>query len=505
MANFYLLNVPQWFSNSGVVLSGGKIYTYSASSTTPLAAYSDSTGTTVLSNPVILDSAGRGQIWLSAASYKFVIQTSAGVTLLTIDGYNPANINSTVAGLTDTSTFTMQQPTAATGSANQSSNQMLVQGRYWTGAADATDSWVFQNVIGAGSNPTSTFTVTHSGSSGTAVFSFPGAVSFGSVTSDVKLASGKVVSWNNDAGFSRTTAGTIAFGNGTQGDISGTIIGAIYQVGASDSGISRTAAKTFAFGDGTAGNATGTIKAAVLVAVESTAPAGVASSDVLYADSTDHRWKMKNNNGTAKLVSAGVHASQVFTANGTFTIPAGVTGVKFTIIAGGGAGGGATAGNGGAGGGAGGIAIKYLSGITPGNTIAVTVGAGGTGVSGSAGNGGGNSTIASGTEIITTVTANGGNGGSSGTVPQTGGNGGAVSTNGDINGYGASGAPYIVSPAGAMGGATMLGGNGNIAGGSTVGNAASANTGSGGSGAGAGASNAGGAGGSGIVIAEWVT
>jgi lysophospholipase L1-like esterase len=35
---------------------------------------------------------------------------------------------------------------------------------------------------------------------------------------------------------------------------------------------------------------------------EGTAPSGVASSDLLYPDSTDHRWKMNNNNGGATAV-----------------------------------------------------------------------------------------------------------------------------------------------------------------------------------------------------------
>ncbi|HEV8491035.1 MAG TPA: hypothetical protein VGR76_02145 [Candidatus Angelobacter sp.] len=38
--------------------------------------------------------------------------------------------------------------------------------------------------------------------------------------------------------------------------------------------------------------------------VEAAAPSGVASSDLLYADSTAHRWKMINNNGAAKTVAA---------------------------------------------------------------------------------------------------------------------------------------------------------------------------------------------------------
>jgi hypothetical protein len=38
--------------------------------------------------------------------------------------------------------------------------------------------------------------------------------------------------------------------------------------------------------------------------VEAAAPSGIASSDIFYPDSTAHRWKMINNNGSAKTVAA---------------------------------------------------------------------------------------------------------------------------------------------------------------------------------------------------------
>ena len=78
----------QFFTNSGVILSGGKLYTYAAGTTTPQTAYTSSSGVTAHTNPIILDSAGRvpgGEIWLSAASYKFVLNTSTDVLIATYD------------------------------------------------------------------------------------------------------------------------------------------------------------------------------------------------------------------------------------------------------------------------------------------------------------------------------------------------------------------------------------------------------------------------------------
>ena len=71
----------QLFNNSGVVLAGGKIYTYAAGTTTPATTWVDSTQIVTNSNPIILDSSGRAsnEIWLqSGSAYKFVITDSVG-------------------------------------------------------------------------------------------------------------------------------------------------------------------------------------------------------------------------------------------------------------------------------------------------------------------------------------------------------------------------------------------------------------------------------------------
>jgi hypothetical protein len=82
----------QFFDNNGVILSGGKIYTYAAGTTTPRATYTSSSGATPHANPIILDSAGRvpgGEIWLTdGLVYKFVIETSTGSLLGTYDNIN---------------------------------------------------------------------------------------------------------------------------------------------------------------------------------------------------------------------------------------------------------------------------------------------------------------------------------------------------------------------------------------------------------------------------------
>lgn len=86
----------QFFDNSGNPLTGGKIYTYAAGTTTPQTAYTSSTGSTPHTNPIILDAAGRvpgGEIWLTdGLQYKFVLKTSVDVLIATYD--NIVGINS---------------------------------------------------------------------------------------------------------------------------------------------------------------------------------------------------------------------------------------------------------------------------------------------------------------------------------------------------------------------------------------------------------------------------
>lgn len=205
---------------------------------------------------------------------------------------------------------------------------------------------------------------------------------------------------------------------------------------------------------------------------------------------------------TVSNVSGLTPGKQIFTSSGTFTIPSGVKAVKVTVVGAGGAGGGATTTSGsGAGGSGGGWAVKWLTGLTPGNTLAVTVGSGGTGNANATGGSGGNSTVASGTQTISTITGTGGNGG-----PITGTNAAlnGAGTGGDTNGNGLSGQYSTFGNSGGIGGGSFLGGGGSfgISGAGGAGNA----PGSGGGGAGGSASGtvAGGGGANGIVIFEWI-
>jgi hypothetical protein len=78
----------QFFDLNGAPLSGGKLYTYAAGTTTPLASYTDFTGNIANTNPIILDSRGEANVWLEGAIYKFALYDSTNVLIWTVDNIN---------------------------------------------------------------------------------------------------------------------------------------------------------------------------------------------------------------------------------------------------------------------------------------------------------------------------------------------------------------------------------------------------------------------------------
>jgi hypothetical protein len=78
------------FFNGNTPLTGGKLFTYAAGTTTPETTYTTVAGNVAHTNPIVLDSSGRipagGEIWLSdTVSYKFVLTTATDVVLGTYD------------------------------------------------------------------------------------------------------------------------------------------------------------------------------------------------------------------------------------------------------------------------------------------------------------------------------------------------------------------------------------------------------------------------------------
>lgn len=123
----------QFFDNNGIMLSGGKIYTYEAGTTTPLATYTSSTGTTAHTNPIVLDAAGRvpsgGEIWNELRLYKFILKTSADVTLATYDNVG-SSFNSTAIIANFTGNGSAVAFTLASSPASENATNVYINGVY---------------------------------------------------------------------------------------------------------------------------------------------------------------------------------------------------------------------------------------------------------------------------------------------------------------------------------------------------------------------------------------
>jgi len=76
----------QFFDANGDPLVGGKVFTYAAGTTTPLATYTTSAGNVPNTNPVILNARGEADIWYSpGVSYKVVLKDAVDATIWTVD------------------------------------------------------------------------------------------------------------------------------------------------------------------------------------------------------------------------------------------------------------------------------------------------------------------------------------------------------------------------------------------------------------------------------------
>lgn len=77
----------RFLDNNGAPLAGGMLYSYVAGTTTPKATYTDASGNTPNTNPVILNARGECDLWVdpNSGAYKFVLTDSLGNVQWTLD------------------------------------------------------------------------------------------------------------------------------------------------------------------------------------------------------------------------------------------------------------------------------------------------------------------------------------------------------------------------------------------------------------------------------------
>jgi len=134
----------QIIDTNGNPLASGKVYTYIAGTTTNQASYTDSTKGSVNANPVVLDAAGRADIWLDESlSYRIDVYTSADVLVYTVDN------------ITEQYQFIGLTLTVGTGAASDS--KIVWDGNaqdYYLGLDDSADTLVLGRGSAVGTTPT---------------------------------------------------------------------------------------------------------------------------------------------------------------------------------------------------------------------------------------------------------------------------------------------------------------------------------------------------------------
>ena len=224
--------------------------------------------------------------------------------------------------------------------------------------------------------------------------------------------------------------------------------------------------------------------------------ANAALNALLPAQAGKTGYQLRSN-GTNSGWSAGF---QLFTANGLFYIPAGVTTVQVSLVGGGGGGGGGGDNGGGGGGGSGAHAIKVRIPVTPAGINTVVVGAAGS-AGGVNANGGDGGLSSYGGDSGMKIKAHGGSGGKSYANGGAGGLAGTATSPNEIQSFaGMAGNSRSVRPYGDGAGSIWgLGGVGGTAGDDN----ATAGTGYGSGGGGAYSGFSGKAGAAGLVLVEW--
>jgi len=106
----------QFFADDGTPLVGGKLYSYAAGTTTPLATYTTYAGTVANTNPVILDSRGEANVWLTGVLYKLALYDADDALIWTVD-----NVSTAGSGVFNDNVF-VQSLTVGKGSGTTTSN-----------------------------------------------------------------------------------------------------------------------------------------------------------------------------------------------------------------------------------------------------------------------------------------------------------------------------------------------------------------------------------------------
>lgn len=443
----------QFVDENGDPAAGWMLYTYEAGSSTQLATYTDSTGSTAQSNPIILNALGfptNGEIWLvSGKAYKFVLANANDVVQKTENGITGVSSQTTdlsqwkQSGVTPTyiSAVSFTLPGDQTSEFHVGRRvQLVVSAGTVYGTIDSSAYTTLTTVtmtMDSGQSLDAGLTTANLSILRADNSALPVSPNTGYVRKEGDSLSGAI---NESAGAAIASAATtnIWATDGNTVHVTGsttiTSFGAAPQAGAWRKIIFDGAPLLTQSANLNLNAGGGNIQ--------------IAAGDMafVYADTATQLevLVLRNSGGAINPIRQAL-----YTSNGSFTVPAGVTKIYVSASAGGGGGGGGSTGaiyGGGGGGGAGETIMDVEYAVTPGQVIAITIGAGGAGSS-SAAAAGGNTVIGS------LVTLAGGGGGEAANTP------GVATGKGGSYG-GGNGAVAVVQPSSQGFGVGGVGGSG---------------------------------------------
>src|ERR1700761_2821378 len=174
MAVAYLIEAPysQFLDDNGDPLSGGKIFTYAAGTSTPQVTYTDASGTVNAANPIILDSAGRTTIWANVP-LKITVTDSSGIQIRTTDNITPTGTvgaNSvTNADLAQAPAFTLKGNNTAATANEQDLTVTQVKTLLGVSIYNSISGFIPSNVTGTSTTGTATISAGQATDSGNSV------------------------------------------------------------------------------------------------------------------------------------------------------------------------------------------------------------------------------------------------------------------------------------------------------------------------------------------------
>lgn len=277
MAQRPALNSPviRFTDSNGKPLAGGKLFSFAAGTTTPLATFVDSTTGAHNTNPVILDSTGSATVFLGANVYKLVLQNSAGVVQWTADNIAQGSFQATYV-----TSYTGRQGTTRTGAVTATTGDLncadvtgaicsvtpfptLYYQTVQAGAVSAIQEPILNFIAGVpGSVTNPTLTAAGSGYTGAPTVSFSGGTCTTLPTASANVAVGQIANPVVTApGSGYTTVPTVSFsgGGGTGATATAVLTGGVVTgltITNAGSGYTSAPAVTFTGGGGTGAAAT---------------------------------------------------------------------------------------------------------------------------------------------------------------------------------------------------------------------------------------------------------